>query len=250
MHPRLSLSFCALIIFLNQSFAMESHEPPGQLLDLLPELKSYAPLQKKLELEQSDNQEKFLPEAYKLMSATHRDLYTLKQIVESFSALAGTKKAHDTALLTRQIDFICEQIRNRLKEMHKLSQNIPQGKAAEIRICLNLHEGLQSQYVELRRKYLKIGDGLSTQQLDRAYSANLFVAARHEQILKLEQSLNEVHQLFMDLSFLIDEQGEVINRISFRVSNAKDDVIAAEEELVVAYKIKKKKGLRARLLNR
>jgi t-SNARE complex subunit (syntaxin) len=43
------------------------------------------------------------------------------------------------------------------------------------------------------------------------------VVARHKEVLKLEKSLQEVHQLFVDMAALVDQQGEVIDRIAFRV---------------------------------
>jgi len=81
---------------------------------------------------------------------------------------------------------------------------------------------------------------LASAKLDAANESYNYVVARHKEVLKLEKSLQEVHQLFVDMAALVDQQGEVIDRIAFRISNAKADVAAAKVELTEAYKIKKR----------
>lgn len=81
---------------------------------------------------------------------------------------------------------------------------------------------------------------LASNKLDLANESYNYVVARHKEVLKLEKSLQEVHQLFVDMAALVDQQGEVIDRIAFRISNAKADVAAAKEELTEAYRIKKR----------
>ena len=39
---------------------------------------------------------------------------------------------------------------------------------------------------------------------------NIF--CRHEMFIKLEQSIKELHEMFMDISVLIENQGEMVNR--------------------------------------
>jgi t-SNARE complex subunit (syntaxin) len=47
------------------------------------------------------------------------------------------------------------------------------------------------------------------------------IEERHSDILKLEQSVLEVYELFKDLAVLDDSQQEVIDNISQRTSTAK-----------------------------
>ena len=35
---------------------------------------------------------------------------------------------------------------------------------------------------------------------------------RHEMFIKLEQSIKELHEMFMDIAMLIENQGEMVNR--------------------------------------
>ena len=39
-----------------------------------------------------------------------------------------------------------------------------------------------------------------------------FFFPRHEMFIKLEQSIKELHEMFMDISVLIENQGEMVNR--------------------------------------
>ena len=41
---------------------------------------------------------------------------------------------------------------------------------------------------------------------------NLSFHPRHEMFIKLEQSIKELHEMFMDISVLIENQGEMVNR--------------------------------------
>eukprot|EP01128_Nolandella_sp_AFSM9_P006457 TRINITY_DN3325_c0_g1_i1.p1 TRINITY_DN3325_c0_g1~~TRINITY_DN3325_c0_g1_i1.p1 ORF type:complete len:265 (+),score=68.20 TRINITY_DN3325_c0_g1_i1:236-1030(+) len=67
-----------------------------------------------------------------------------------------------------------------------------------------------------------------------------YIQHRHDEILKIERSLDEVHQMFVDMAVLVDEQSEVIGRIAFQVSNVKADIKLATEELREANKIKRR----------
>ena len=35
---------------------------------------------------------------------------------------------------------------------------------------------------------------------------------RHEMFIKLEQSIKELHEMFMDIAMLVENQGEMVNR--------------------------------------
>eukprot|EP00123_Amoebidium_parasiticum_P021964 comp7702_c0_seq1/m.3338 comp7702_c0_seq1/g.3338 ORF comp7702_c0_seq1/g.3338 comp7702_c0_seq1/m.3338 type:complete len:300 (-) comp7702_c0_seq1:325-1224(-) len=59
---------------------------------------------------------------------------------------------------------------------------------------------------------------------------------RQKDIARLEKSMRELHELFVDLALLVDQQGEMIDRIEFQVSQAADHVEEAHVELVSARK--------------
>ncbi|THD23749.1 S-syntaxin [Fasciola hepatica] len=71
------------------------------------------------------------------------------------------------------------------------------------------------------------------------------IEARHEDIMKLEQSIRELYDLFNDLANLVETQGELIDRIEYNVANTKDHVesakIAVTQAVVYKKKTRKKK---------
>lgn len=56
------------------------------------------------------------------------------------------------------------------------------------------------------------------------------IKARHEDIMNLEKSIRELHDMFMDMAMLIESQGEMIDRIEYHVEHAKDHVIVATQD--------------------
>ncbi|XP_056612382.1 syntaxin-1A isoform X2 [Triplophysa dalaica] len=62
---------------------------------------------------------------------------------------------------------------------------------------------------------------------------------RHSQIIRLEKSLRELHDMFMDMMMLVESQGELMNNIEKNVCSAQDYVLKAKEETKAAVKMKK-----------
>ena len=50
------------------------------------------------------------------------------------------------------------------------------------------------------------------------------VESRHQDIIKLEKSLIELHEIFNDIAALIESQGEILNNIEINVASATDIV--------------------------
>jgi len=60
------------------------------------------------------------------------------------------------------------------------------------------------------------------------------VQARHEEIVKLEKSIMEVHEMFLDLAVLVESQGAMINNIEDNVLKTGDYIRTATVELDMA----------------
>lgn len=62
------------------------------------------------------------------------------------------------------------------------------------------------------------------QILDKRHSqakdALAYVENRHRDIIKLEQSIQELHRLFLDMAILVEAQGELIDQIEYNVSQS------------------------------
>ncbi|KAF5927127.1 hypothetical protein HPG69_010629 [Diceros bicornis minor] len=62
------------------------------------------------------------------------------------------------------------------------------------------------------------------------------IESRHKDIMKLETSIRELHEMFMDMAMFVETQGEMINNIEKNVTNASDYVEHAKEETKKAMK--------------
>lgn len=61
---------------------------------------------------------------------------------------------------------------------------------------------------------------------------------RHKDILKLEKSIRELHELFLDMAILVNQQGEMIDQIEFNIGQAGDFIGESKKQLKVAAKYK------------
>ncbi|XP_059977095.1 syntaxin-2 isoform X5 [Lagenorhynchus albirostris] len=66
------------------------------------------------------------------------------------------------------------------------------------------------------------------------------IESRHKDIMRLETSIRELHELFVDMAVLVETQGEMINNIEKNVMNATDYVEHAKEETKKAIKYQSK----------
>eukprot|EP00128_Syssomonas_multiformis_P016123 Colp12_sorted_trinity150504_noHs@34039 len=62
------------------------------------------------------------------------------------------------------------------------------------------------------------------------------ILERHEEIVKLEKSLKELHELFTDMAMIVESQGEMIDRIEHAVAQSVDYVEEAQTQLTAARK--------------
>jgi len=72
------------------------------------------------------------------------------------------------------------------------------------------------------------------------------VRNRHEEILRLEASIRELHELFQDIFMLVDTQGEMMNRIEHNVDMAADHAQKALYSVNYA-KMAKKRNLKLKI---
>nr|6MDM_I Chain I, Syntaxin-1A [Rattus norvegicus]6MDN_I Chain I, Syntaxin-1A [Rattus norvegicus] len=62
------------------------------------------------------------------------------------------------------------------------------------------------------------------------------IETRHSEIIKLENSIRELHDMFMDMAMLVESQGEMIDRIEYNVEHAVDYVERAVSDTKKAVK--------------
>ncbi|KAH3766667.1 t-SNARE family protein [Pelomyxa schiedti] len=86
---------------------------------------------------------------------------------------------------------------------------------------------------------------LSDQEhLEDAQAALAYVENKHHDILRLAQSINELHQMFVDMAVLVDAQQELLDNIELNCENAlkyvKEGVVELKEANVLQKKSRKK----------
>ncbi|XP_067306004.1 syntaxin-1A isoform X2 [Pseudorasbora parva] len=62
------------------------------------------------------------------------------------------------------------------------------------------------------------------------------IETQHTEILKLESSIRELHDMFMDMAMLVESQGEMIERVEYNVERSVDFIRDAVQETTKAVK--------------
>jgi t-SNARE complex subunit (syntaxin) len=79
---------------------------------------------------------------------------------------------------------------------------------------------------------LDVGSPLFFTRCNRTTYAK--VAGKYQDVLTLESSVAELHQMFLDFALLTEQQGELLDQIEYQVKGANDHVESANEEVVEA----------------
>ncbi|CAH8606728.1 unnamed protein product [Dicrocoelium dendriticum] len=82
---------------------------------------------------------------------------------------------------------------------------------------------------------------------DAAKRSLLDIEARHADIIRLENSIAELHDLFMTVALMVDNQGDMIDQIEYNVNKAGNCAVQAKKKLSNAVG-RKKKHRRCRLI--
>ncbi|XP_030207225.1 syntaxin-3 [Gadus morhua] len=169
------------------------------------------------------------------------------------SAPTSEKKTQDDLeALTNEIKKSANNARNKLKTIEKqLETNTDERASADLRIRKSQHAILAKKFVEVMTKYneaqmdfrdkskgriarqLEItGKATTDEELEEmleggnaaVFSAGITeskinqqalneIEARHKDIMRLESSIKELHDMFVDIAMLVENQGGMIDRI-------------------------------------
>ncbi|XP_073453283.1 syntaxin-3-like isoform X2 [Aquarana catesbeiana] len=197
--------------------------------------------------------------------------------------LPEQKTKDDLENLTLEIKKAANNVRSRLKAMeHTIEQEEGQS-SADLRIRKSQHSVLSRKFVDAMTKYneaqvdfrerskgriqrqLEItGKNTTDDELEEMLESgnpNIFtsgiindsqisrqalseIESRHRDIVRLESSLKELHDMFMDIAMLVENQGEVTDNIEINVMKSVEHVEKAREETTkaVKYQSKARKG--------
>lgn len=162
------------------------------------------------------------------------------------------KTQDDLEALTNEIKKAANNARNKLKTVEQqLASNTDERASADLRIRKSQHAILAKKFVEVMTKYneaqmdfrdkskgriarqLEItGKATTDDELEEMLeggNAAVFTAgimdskinqqalneieARHKDIMRLESSIKELHDMFMDIAMIVENQGGMIDRI-------------------------------------
>uniref|UniRef100_A0A3Q1ENK7 Syntaxin 3b n=1 Tax=Acanthochromis polyacanthus TaxID=80966 RepID=A0A3Q1ENK7_9TELE len=81
-----------------------------------------------------------------------------------------------------------------------------------------------------------VDSGISKQALSE-------IESRHKDIVRLESSIKELHDMFVDIAMLVESQGDIVDNIEKNVSNSVDHIVEAKEQTkkAVRYQTKARK---------
>ncbi|CAH2321561.1 syntaxin-3 isoform X1 [Pelobates cultripes] len=181
--------------------------------------------------------------------------------------------------LTLEIKKAANNVRSRLKAMEQSIEQDDMQSSADLRIRKSQHSVLSRKFVDVMTKYneaqvdfrerskgriqrqLEItGKSTTDEELEEMLESgnpNIFtsgiindsqisrqalseIESRHRDIVRLESSLKELHDMFMDIAMLVENQGEVVDNIEINVMKSVDHVEKAREETTKAVKYQSK----------
>uniref|UniRef100_A0A4W2CI59 Syntaxin-3 n=1 Tax=Bos indicus x Bos taurus TaxID=30522 RepID=A0A4W2CI59_BOBOX len=184
------------------------------------------------------------------------------------------KTKDDLEQLTTEIKKRANNVRNKLKSMERHIEEDEVQSSADLRIRKSQHSVLSRKFVEVMTKYneaqvdfrerskgriqrqLEITGKKTTDEeleemlesgnpaiftsgiIDSQISKQALseIEGRHKDIVRLESSIKELHDMFMDIAMLVENQGEMLDNIELNVMHTVDHVEKAREETKRAIK--------------
>lgn len=80
---------------------------------------------------------------------------------------------------------------------------------------------------------------LKGEAADTIRNAYMNVADKYQDVLALEASVAELHQMFLDFALLTEQQGELLDQIEFQVKSASDFIDEGNQDMVQAIEYQK-----------
>uniref|UniRef100_A0A8C5HIP9 Syntaxin-3 n=1 Tax=Gouania willdenowi TaxID=441366 RepID=A0A8C5HIP9_GOUWI len=199
------------------------------------------------------------------------------------SAPTSDQKTQDELeAITNDIKKMANNARNKLKTIERNLESEEQERvSADMRIRKSQHAVLSRKFVEVMTKYneaqvdfrerskgriqrqLEItGKATTDEELEEMLesgNAAVFTAgivdsgiskqalseieSRHKDIVRLESSIKELHDMFVDIAMLVESQGDIVDNIEQNVSKSVDHITEAQEitKKAVRYQTKARK---------
>ncbi|XP_066574718.1 syntaxin-3 isoform X1 [Amia ocellicauda] len=191
------------------------------------------------------------------------------------------KTKDDLETLTNDIKKMANSARNKLKSIERNIEQDEERSSADLRIRKSQHSVLSRKFVEVMTKYneaqvdfrerskgriqrqLEItGKNTTDEELEEMLESGnpaIFtsgivdssiskqalneIESRHKDIVRLESSIKELHDMFVDIAMLVENQGDIVDNIEAQVSKSVDhiEVAKAQTKKAVKYQSKARK---------
>ncbi|KAL4660412.1 syntaxin-2 isoform X2 [Arapaima gigas] len=189
----------------------------------------------KEELEQLTNEIKKNANAVRAKLKTmHQNLPPDENVIRSSVDLRIQKTQH-TVLSRKFVEVMTEyneaQVSFRQRSKGRIQRQL------EITGRVTTNEELEDM-LESGNPSIFTSDIISDSQITR--QALNEIESRHKDIIRLENSIKELHEMFVDMAVLVETQGEMINNIEKNVTSAVDYVGQAKEQTKKAVRYQKK----------
>ncbi|CAB3371129.1 syntaxin-1A isoform X2 [Cloeon dipterum] len=155
--------------------------------------------------------------------------------VNKSSADLRIRKTQQATLSRKFIEVMTEYNRTQTDYNQKLKDRLQ--RQLEITGKKTTNEELEEMLESGNSAVFTEGIIMETQQAKQTLAD---IQARHADIIKLENSIRELHDMFMDMAMLVESQGEMIDRIEYHVEHAVDYVQTATQDTKKALKYQSK----------
>lgn len=148
------------------------------------------------------------------------------------------------SLYQSQHEEYCLQFKSLWVALYDLKQENKSQKLAFVKVYMqaNYPNAKEGDITMLSERMVETNclEGFAFNKYATAVEALNYVTLRYKEIRKLEASVDEVHQLFVDMWALTQQQGYTIEKIRENIQTAKEDIKSSRDDFKDSYQSKKK----------
>jgi syntaxin 1B/2/3 len=130
--------------------------------------------------------------------------------------------------LMQEYEELQTKYKNKIRETVKRQMQIVNPEAKPEEIDKALDEGADASHI--------FADQILDARHQAAKDALSYIQNKHADILRIEESIMELHRLFQDMAILVETQSEIIDQIEYNVSVTNDAIIKGNDQLRKANK--------------
>mmetsp|Transcript_23950 Transcript_23950/g.35158 ORF Transcript_23950/g.35158 Transcript_23950/m.35158 type:complete len:307 (-) Transcript_23950:220-1140(-) len=204
----------------------------------------------------SEKESELSAELTPLLAETNKRAALSKQILQRLGEETNSLKDSNPKMSELRIrENLVNTLTRKFVDVMKEYQNAQQKYKTDIRkkVKRQVHIVKPDATTEEIDAVLKSGGGsggvlrnaiLNGDAADPIRNAYMNVADKYQDVLALEASVAELHQMFLDFAVLTEQQGELLDQIEFQVKSAADYIQEANVDMTQA--IEYQKAIRGR----